>query len=116
MKHIALQQEKTSALELKTFCSWSLNTVNVWYSEGGEIKLLGCNENGKKSLSFLLLCVLTELLCSRLIKAVLSFWHLSPSIYLGSCCIFQRKNEYSSKIHLSTLLLKFWPVLWPPPL
>ena len=54
MKHITLKQEKTSALELKTFCSWSLNTVNVWYSEGGKIKLLGCKENGN-NLVFLFL-------------------------------------------------------------
>ena len=41
MKHIALKQEKTSALDLKTFCSRSLNAVSVRYSEGGEIELLG---------------------------------------------------------------------------
>ena len=52
MKHIALKQEKTSALELKTFCSWSLNTVNVWYSEGGEIKLLDARKMKKNHFSF----------------------------------------------------------------
>lgn len=63
MKHITLKQEKTSALELKTFCSWSLNTVNVWYSEGGEISCWDARKmKKKKSLLFLLLCVLTELL------------------------------------------------------
>lgn len=88
LKHIALKQEKTSALELKTFCSWSLNTGNVCTQ--GEVRS-SCWEarkinkkKKKKSLFLLLRCVFTELLCSRLIKATPSSQSLCGQHAVGA--------------------------------